>query len=179
MKGKFQILRISFMVRSRCFPSFILLRKKHICSHKNMQSVKIHNDAFAMLTLCPRYPVLMDMVRLHLSNRIHFWNSYDVGGNCSLLSSSNGILGSWERFLKAFIWLLTAANSSGLLEETPSCLNVNTWLVHSLSWGQFIPFVGSLDFQRKRDQASISTQASDCSQDLCLLLQGRLCFHAQ
>lgn len=74
-KRKLQTLKFPFMVRSHGFPSFILLRKKHICSRKNMQSVKIHNNFFfffAVFTLCPRYPVLMDMVRLYLSNRIHF-----------------------------------------------------------------------------------------------------------
>lgn len=116
-KRKLQTLKFPFMVRSHGFPSFILLRKKRICSRKNMQSVEIHNNVFfAVFTLYPRYPVLMEMVRLYFSNRIHFWNSCDVGGNCSPLSSSNGILGSWERFLKAFIWLLTAMHSSGLQE---------------------------------------------------------------
>lgn len=119
------------------------------------------------------------MGRLCLSNRIRFQNSCDASRNCSLLCSSNGILGSWGRFLKAFIWFLTAVRSPRLPDETLCCLNVNTWLLHSLSLRAVCSFCRKPWFSGKKwPRAFISRKASNCFPPFVYFSREGLCFMA-
>lgn len=170
-KRKLQTLKFPFMVRSHGFPSFILLRKKHICSRKNMQSVKIHNNVFFFFSCS------------HCALGIPFWWIWSgcIFQTEFIFEIPVMLVEIAHRFLLLMASLALEKDFwKPLFDSWQPCILLGCrkdWilskckcLVSSLSvWGP-----AACSFCRKpsfsSNQASVSRLASDRFQDLCLLL---------